>query len=256
MFIPSITKTEWLHCTMIDFAKYQNKIIQIDVPFYSLSKSATHCLQKWAHVPITHNLQPYASVLQFVSEIESIFKLYMDNDSAVFAHPQQTHWNGNLLNDKPILKDKPKIHKIRDTFWNWRHSVACFNVQFLSSYFQCGGLALEVIHANFRRWFYPWMKHDGQGLYKAAAWQYLLTLKSNLSKIDTILKDCIDDNKITHWNQDWIDELYLHYDQTMSLLHWRKQNLPKHINNGHAYSYFKNIQPMDWKKHIGGIVHL
>ena len=178
----------------------------------------------------------------------------MDGNCAVFGHRQQLHWNGKLYNNKPILKNTSKNRSIRDRFWCWRHSIACYNVQFLGSYFQCGGLALETIHGNFKRWFYHWMKPDGQGLYRAAAWQYLLTLKANRKRIGTISDDCATTDKNTTWNTQWVDELFLHYDQTTSLLRWKNKHLSKKQNNGHGYSFFADINPNDMTPYIGGML--
>lgn len=160
----------------------------------------------------------------------------MDAKHAIHAHPQQAHWNGSNHNKKQIIKRYKKNWRFRNGFWLWRHAQACFNAQFLLSYFQSGALALENIHANLYHWFYSWMKKHGMGLEKAAAWQYQLVLKSNQKRANKMVKEFVSPtkNRTASWPEDWINKISRIYDYANSLTDLKQQNLCNE-NNGHAF---------------------
>ena len=163
----------------------------------------------------------------------------MDSDAAVFAHHKQLHWSGKNYNKNNAIPRYEKNWNHRNSFWSWRHASACYNVQFLGSFFQCGGLALEIMHGNFKRWFWSWMKRDTMGFQKAVGWQYLLPLKANYTRMRNITEKYIKERNC-EWPIDWINELHRHYDNTTGLVDL-KNDILKAENNYHAYLHFDNI---------------
>ena len=105
-------------------------------------------------------------------------RTYQDCTESVHAHKDQKHFNNKCYNKTSSIPKSEKIYKFRVKFWNLRTIKAAFLVQFLDSFFQKGGNAVEHIHCNNTRWF-KWLKQNGVGFAGSIATTYNEAFKHN-----------------------------------------------------------------------------
>ena len=230
---------DYIYETIHDKINTNRKLIKI--PFWTMLPSEITCIMKWIHItpmqyPI-NTLYPYASFIQWVAAIDSVFRTFMDNDSSIHAHELQKHRNGKNYNKTSAISKLKKNWDARDEFWNYRNAQASYNVQFLHSFFQSGGNNLEIDHANFKKWFYHWMKGDGMGLDKAIAWLNVIVLKCNSTRTSTMQNRAAELGIDSPWHEDWLDGLYKIYDQANGMTDLKDVRLSCK-SNFHGYTSF------------------
>lgn len=179
----------------------------------------------------------------------------MDTNEAVHAHRDQAHYNGKCYNRTSAIPKYDRIWKYRDSFWLWRNAQACFDVQFLRCYFQCGGNGLETHHANWKYWFgNKWMKHDGLHFIPyALAWQYPMVLKANSTRTTTMQQISASNDgkkKFAPWfgKEEWIDEIHKIYDDANGMNDLKKKKFTE-CNNFHAYCSFNIDKTLEQDMH-------